>query len=155
MNNNHSDMVWYTRGKGENPIARYGDFHPNRLAVTGEKTALLLRIACSVCNAEFLVAVGSDVTIDFGPSAPGQNFAESIRSMLSVVTGAISLFHYGYPPIHKRTIRGDSGYLCKGSAMDAHELRIEQFWQRDDKGVWSRIKDNEIDIEDPKDPDAN
>jgi hypothetical protein len=107
-------ILWWD----DNGVPRYCEFHPSKCGVY-EVVVALVEVLCHSCRAHFRVTVSFD---RYSLHDLGDRYAPP-------TTGGIGSFHFGDPPAH-----GDG---CLGNTMQAHSIRVLEFWQHDDRD-WTR-----------------
>lgn len=121
-------------------VPRYVEHHPRHAADIYANEAVLLRIACQLCQTEQLVqmtwssmsTVRAQIHAEWAclsrgapkPDVGQMSLAEFIR------TGTI---HYGDPPHHD--IGGE--FCHAGCTMNCDDLAVVEYWRRDE-GDWRR-----------------
>jgi hypothetical protein len=102
-------------------VPRYDAFTPELASNIYANEVALLKIACQACRQTFLVGMES--------SAWSHPLSEHIEAL-----------HYGDPPPHE----------CPGagSTMNCIDLRIIEFWRKDQSCDWIRVPELEVPLED-------
>lgn len=114
-------ILWWD----ENAVPRFCEFQPSEVAnIYADEIALLL-IACQYCGTEFKVAISRST---FDRHVNHRPFlANDIKN---------HRIAYGDPP--------NANCCAPGPTMNADELKVLEYWQRDNNFEWSRIDEYEI-----------
>ena len=114
--------TWYD----QNGTPRYCEFLPH---IVGGQEAVLLKIECASCRERFLVAMNWSDTMSEDDMYPISYFIKNYRAAPN----------YGDPPRHNH-----KGNRCAGETMTCDDIRIMEFWRRNDDLEWERVLGYEI-----------
>lgn len=133
MNHHYADILdhipdppqWWD----EKAVPRFCEFAPSEIANIYADEASLLLIACQSCGREFKVAMSRST---FDRHIGRQPFlANDIKA---------NRITYGDPP--------NARCCATGPAMNAVEIRVLEYWQRNHLFEWNRVDEYEIDLSD-------
>ena len=108
-----------------NGVPRYGAFTPDSIPCIYANEAVLYEIQCQNCEERFLVAGHAR---SFWNSS---EIADDIRT---------HRLHYGDPPRHD----------CTGDTMNCIDIRVIEYWRKNDDHEWARCPELEISIDDER-----
>ena len=115
------DPIWYDEGG----VPRYVAFFPDLCPSVYARWVVLLRIACSGCDQQFLVEMHGGGAFGWSPDRFGE-------------------LHYGDPPRHP----GPHDHGCVGDTMNCDDLEVVEVWGKSDKNLeWERHPEHEGPIE--------
>lgn len=131
MLHHYNDILALTDKKplwwDEAGVPRFCEFHPTESNNIYADEVVLLLIACQSCLVEF------EVTMSWTRWAMS-SFAKQREDMTKFVAG----LHYGDPPCRTPN--------CSGCTMNCNDLKVLQFWRKQDITEWERVRELEIDI---------
>lgn len=111
----------------EHGVPRYCEFGPQHVGIYATQV-VLLRIGCQACRQQFDVAMAtSSMTLVFG----GKPLSDRVKNRS---------IHYGDPP--------NEGCCAAGPTMNCEDLRVVQFWYKDDNFDWRRDPELEVTLPD-------
>jgi hypothetical protein len=122
----------------DNGVPRYDKFRPNLLPDVYARECVLMEIGCQACGEKFLVSLG------YSPYSEKWrlwgSFSKRIQMFIDSPEKTVwSPIHYGDPPRHEG--------LCAGDTMNCYDIRILEFWGRDERVDWVRRKEFEVDLQ--------
>jgi hypothetical protein len=116
---------WYD----ECAVPRYCPFSPSRLADVYADECVLLEIACQECGRRFRVAMSESAChramCDLGDLTLRKGIEDG-------------WLHYGDPPHHQGDGNGAPCYA--GATMNCDDLAVLEYWCRDGRREWTRIR---------------
>ena len=116
---------------------RYGKFNPILCPNIYAQEVLLLEISCQNCGKKFLVELNWDLILDSLINNNQESFSTKIGRWIQKLNGNYCPIHYGDPPNH----------CCTGDTMNCNDLKIIEFWKKEDNFHWKRITELEIKLE--------
>jgi len=130
------EPLWYD----ENGVPRYEKFHPELSPNIYADEVILLEIACQDCGKRFFVEMNWDPYHSIWYRRHSESFRNRLRIWLRNKRQGWCPIHYGDPPNHQ----------CTGDTMNCIDLRIVEFWERDEDLGWKRNRHLEITLEEEK-----
>lgn len=115
---------WYDT----NGVPRYDKFHPELSPNIYATEVVLMEISCQNCGERFMVEMNWSASFD------GLRGITPLHKQIKKKS-----IHYGDPPSHIKTDHA-------GSTMNCDDLRIKEFWTREDSLDWKRVKKYEIQL---------
>lgn len=112
--------TWYD----QNGTPRYCEFHPDSASNIYALEVVLLKIQCQSCRQFFLVEMHSDSQ-------------SRIKLSGAFDDNCPAVIHYGDPPRHENC-------LGAGETMNSDPFRIMEFWRKNAKWEWERVKEYEV-----------
>lgn len=119
--------MWYD----ENAVPRYCDFAPDEVADIYATEVALVEIACQDCGQRFNVAFSWD-RVEWVKGVPRLHEAMTLAD--------VKRLHYGDPP--------NAGCCPAGPTMNCDDLRVLEFWRKDEAFTWTRIPELEVALAD-------
>jgi len=118
----------------EHGVPRYVLFAPSEVANSYADEAALVLIACQGCGEKFQVAFSQNRHGSLADIMRGQE----PKTLAAVIEDGI--LHYGDPP--------NTGCCCAGATMNCDDLRVLEYWTRDDSFEWQRKPGLEVPLAD-------
>lgn len=120
---------WYD----EEAVPRYCDFAPDQTANIYASEAALVEIACQGCGTRFKVAFSWDrMDMKWVRGTP--------RLHEELTLADVKDLHYGDPP--------NAGCCPSGPTMNCDDLRVLEFWRKNERFRWTRIPELEVALAD-------
>lgn len=120
----------------ENAVPRYDPFATDQIAdIYADECALVL-IECQNCGAKFRVAFSASqyrAWVDNGMGGAASFEAAKDTIANGVRDGSL---HYGDPP--------NADCCAAGPTMNCEDLRVLEYWRRNDARDWERVAELEI-----------
>lgn len=114
---------WYD----ENGTPRYDKFSPKLTSNIYSSQVVLLKIECQNCSKAFLVELNWDLMKDVFSFRKDDLKKQILEESI----------HYGDPPQHG----------CTGNTMNCDDIKVIEFWERDKRMNWKRMKKYERKVE--------
>ena len=120
-------------------VPRYGEFEPSLSPNIYAQEILLVQISCQYCRQKFLVEFNWDRMQEIFKGRHFEAFSTVVKKWLEDEKNKDHYppVHYGDPPAHG----------CVGDTMNCYDLKIVQFWKKEEHFKWVRKPEFEVEME--------
>ena len=123
---------WWT----EDAVPRYCNFSPDYSSSIYADEVALLEVACQECGQRFMVEMLYTPT---ATRVRDTRLSSTLEYYLKDPTSwQWAPLHYGDPPRH------DGEGCCAGHTMNVYDLRVVEFWKKNERFHWERVPKYEV-----------